>query len=414
MRKSIFHRNFHSLICGRLLSAAVCVCISFSVVSASAAFADTNILNIGSRAEEYLERLCEDTPNRVSSSSGQDAAGRYIRNSLTDTGCTVYLVSKAELNGNYVQAKLVTDDSEHVDVSTEESTLAEAPTGNVYINGVPYIYMGGSSEDSSEANEEPAATTSVKTSAEEYVNPITGDNYIAHFDGESDRTVFLYCYYDTAESCEADTTPTDSGTSAVAFLLAFAEILAENDDLYYNVDLGFFDNSAKARAGEFEFFDNLTDEYSAKIDSIIELDELIGDEICVYNAASTDMSAQASQELLAASFRVGVGLLSLDNVVPSESLTEACASPISLIGLPAIKVSASRWLDTDQKHESYSTYGSYLYQTADSHISDTEGQISGTSHEYYGHYIEELQSLYTASCNKMAAALYAYLQGGGR
>ena len=254
--------------------------------SSTPAMADAS-LDVAAAAANYQETLCTQFPDRSSGSQGQRGAGEWIYETLTDQGCTVFIANSKQVQGDYMDTSSGENNSDTGELE-EETNIPEAPTGSIFLNGIPYIYVPDQETSSAEdATEE--ITTEASIVEQPFISPLTADNYIVHFDGFSDETLFLACYYDTAAAYTLDDTPADTGTSAVALLMALAAQLAADDtQSYYSIDIGFFDDSAKSRAGEYQFFEATSQEYRDSLAGLIEFDCLIGDRNCLYNASGAD------------------------------------------------------------------------------------------------------------------------------
>lgn len=368
-------------------------------------------LDAAQAAAAYLNTLCTEFPDRTSNTKGQRAAGNWIYDTLTGQGCTVYRVNSRQAEGNYVNL-----DVQYDELPTEETdNEAEAPTGNLFLDGVPYVYVP-ETRPAEEALETASETAGEEASTQTpvYKSPLTADNLIVHIDGHSEETVFLSCYYDTAAACSLDETPAATGTSAVAFLMGAAVQLAQNaEELHYNVDIGFFDDSAISKTGEFQFFNALSSEYRDKLVCLIELDNLIGDRNCLYDASGSEASGLICSDILTSSARIGTGFLMFNGIVDAAALSDASASPITMLNIPVVKVESSRWMDSDQRNAGYATYGTSLYQSAASSLFQYSGQISGTEAECYANFLDnvELNDRYDARCTDTYLTFSLFLTG---
>lgn len=384
---------------------SVCSIAFANLIPAIPARADAS-LDVAAAAASYQEILCTQFPDRFSGSQAQKLAGEWIYDTLTDIGCTVYIASSKKVQGEYIDTSASSDDSSSGDQAEVETDIPEAPTGTVFLDGTPYICVPTTEASENETSESESVET-VATAAR-YISPLTADNYIVHFDGSSEETIFLACYYDTAAEYTSADTPADTGTSAVALLMALATQF-EADDIQplYNIDIGFFDDSAKARAGEYQFFDAISSNYRSHLTGLVEFDCLIGDRNCLYNASDAD---QFCDDFLTASARMGTGFLMLDDTASEEALAEASATPITMLQIPTARIEASRWFDSDQKNANYSTYGTHLYQSASSSLYNFAGQLSGTEAEYYESYRlnTELIDRYSARCTDIYLTLIAF------
>lgn len=395
----------------KLYIVSICTVAFANLIPAVHTKADSS-LDVAATAANFQEILCTQFPDRSSGSQAQELAGEWIYDTLTDAGCTVYIANSKKVQGEYIDTSASSDDSLSSEQADVETDIPEAPTGTVFLDGIPYVCVPTAETSENETSEnETSESGPVETVAttSRYISPLTADNYIVHFDGTSDESIFLACYYDTAAEYTSAETPADTGTSAVALLMALStQFKADDIHPLYNIDIGFFDDSAKARAGEYQFFDAVSPEYRNHLTAVVEFDCLIGDRNCLYNASNADQFCNA---FLTASARMGTGFLMLTDTASEEALAEASATPITMLQIPTARIEASRWFDSDQKNVNYSTYGTHLYQSSSSSLYNSAGQISGTESEYYENYClnTELVDRYSARCTDIYLTLSAFL-----
>ena len=156
--------------------------------SSTPAMADAS-LDVAAAAANYQETLCTQFPDRSSGSQGQRGAGEWIYETLTDQGCTVFIANSKQVQGDYMDTSSGENNSDTGELE-EETNIPEAPTGSIFLNGIPYIYVPDQETSSAEdATEE--ITTEAAIVEQPFISPLTADNYIVHFDGFSDETLFL-------------------------------------------------------------------------------------------------------------------------------------------------------------------------------------------------------------------------------